>query len=70
MLNAKTWKVIAELDCSSPTITCESTKIYKEEDGVKGNNQLKLVERSQYKIPITKPQLNEKSTPVQGIGLL
>jgi hypothetical protein len=31
---------------------------------------MKLVDKAQYKIPITKPILSEKSTPAQGIGLL
>lgn len=31
---------------------------------------MKLVDRTQYKIPITKPVLNEKSSPAQGVGLL
>ncbi len=69
-MNAKTWKLIAELDCSSPTMTSEITKIFKEQDVVKGGNQLRLVDKSQYKIPITKPQLNDKTPPIQGIGLL
>ena len=70
LLNASTWKIIAELDCSPNTVQTESTKIYKEEEAMKGTNQLKLVDRSHYKIPITKPQLNDKTAPLQGIGLL
>ena len=43
LLNALTWKEIAELDCSNPVITSDSTKIYKEEDSAKTANRMKLV---------------------------
>lgn len=29
LFNARTWKLIAELDCSNPVIQSESAKIYK-----------------------------------------
>ena len=66
VLNSLTWKLIAELDCSSPALQSDSTKIYKEEEG-KGTNQLKLIDRNSYKIPISKA-LSDKAG--NGIGLL
>ena len=37
---------------------------------MKGKNQLKLIDKSHYKIPFVKPQINDKSLPAQGVGLL
>lgn len=37
---------------------------------MKSHNRLKLVDRTQYRIPIVKPPSNDKSLPAQGIGLL
>ena len=45
-------------------------KIYKEDDTLKSNNRMKLVDRSQYRIPIVKPIPNEKALPNQGVSLL
>ena len=70
LLNAVTWKFITELDCSSNIITSPMAKIYKEDDTLKSNNRMKLVDRSQYRIPIVKPIPNEKALPNQGVSLL
>lgn len=70
LFNAVTWKLIAELDCSSPCVPSPDAKIYKEDDSLKSNNRMKLVDRIQYRIPIVKPVSNEKSLPAQGVGLL
>ena len=50
--------MIAELDCSNSMINTENTKIYKEEEIMKGKNQLKLIDKQHYKIPTVKPQNN------------
>lgn len=70
LLNALTWKEIAELDCSNPVITSDNTKIYKEEDSGKTANRMRLVERSHYRLPVNKPLSSDKGPPVQGVGLL
>lgn len=69
-MNALTWKEIAELDCSNPVITSDSTKIYKEEDSAKTANRMKLVERSHYRLPVNKPVNSDKGPPIQGVGLV
>ena len=71
LLNARTWKLISELDCSNVIVQSDNTKIYKEEEGKgKGSHPLNLVDRAHYKIPTIKPQLSDKGAPQQGIGLL
>ena len=71
LLNAVTWKVIAELDCSNQSVFTPDTKIYKEDDALKSNNnRMKLVDRGQYRIPVVKPVINDKALPIVGVGLL
>ena len=70
LINAKTWKLIAEFDCSQTSVQSDNTKIYKEEEAMKGKNQLKLIDRQHYKIPVVKPQISDKAPPTQGVGLL
>lgn len=65
-----TWKLIAELDCSSQCVVSPDTKIYKEDDSVKSNNKMKLVDRAQYRVPVVKPVVNDKVLPIVGVGLL
>jgi WD40 repeat protein len=67
LLNAVTWKLIVELDCSTTTIAYPEAKIYKEDDSL---NRMKLVDRAQYKIPVVKPAPSDKALPAQGVGLL
>lgn len=70
LLNAVTWKLIAELDCSTTTIASPEAKIYKEDDSLKSYNRMKLIDRTQYKIPVVKPAPNDKAPPAQGVGVL
>ena len=64
-----TWKLIAELDCSNPIINSDHTKIYKEEDTL-NSKRVRTIDRLQYKIPVTKPSLNDKGPIAQGVSLL
>jgi hypothetical protein len=51
-------------------VASPDAKIYKEDDSLKSNNRMKLVDRAQYRIPVVKPVSSEKAPPVQGVGLL
>lgn len=51
-------------------MTSADTKIYKEDDSLKSNNRMKLVDRGQYKIPVVKPVVSDKALPIVGVGLL